>query len=194
MKIYISSIKSLFTLIFKNYPKLSINVNYDEYWDEKRAGNFGVISAFQKHRLKLVAKSLNPGKTLKDIGCGEGSFLFNLIKLRSFSKVFGIDVSRKALDFIANSDVEIIEAQIMDNSVRKSFPITDYSTLLELLEHTDKPEQILLDTISTTREKVIFSVPNTGYIAHRLRLLRGSFPYNGGEILLSIYVFGLFLI
>ena len=176
MKSLLSSFKSFFKFIIKKYPSLSLSVNYDEYWDEKRANGFGEISEFQRRRLCVVASFLKDNKTLKDIGCGEGSFLLELMKEVSFKKVSGIDLSSNALDFIKNKNVEVMEAQIMNSDVRKCLPNTDYSLLLELLEHTTEPEQILLDTISTTNEKVIFSVPNTGYLAHRLRLLFGSFP------------------
>lgn len=176
MKKVLSSLKSVFFLIFRKYPNLSLNVDYDEYWGEKRNGTFGIISDFQQERLRLVSKNLLPGKTIKDIGCGEGSFLFNLINVVPFETVYGIDISKKALNNISKSGVHAIDAQIMDSEVRKSLPVTDYSTLLELLEHTDNPEQILMDIIENTKEKVVFSVPNTGYIGHRLRLLFGSFP------------------
>ena len=176
MKSKLSSIKSFLKFIIKKYPSLSLSVNYDDYWDEKRANGFGKISEFQRRRLTVVASFLKYNKTLKDIGCGEGSFLLELMKKVSFKKVYGVDLSANALDFIKNKNIEVLEAQIMNHDVRKCLPNSDYSILLELLEHTTEPEQILLDTISTTNEKVIFSVPNTGYLAHRLRLLFGSFP------------------
>ena len=176
MKAFLSSIKSFLRLVFVNYPKLSLVVDYDEYWDEKRAKSFGKISDFQRRRLNVVKSFLEKGKSIKDIGCGEGSFLLNLMDQVSFQKVYGVDVSKKALKFISQKDVEVIEAQVMSPDVRCNLPTTDYSILLELLEHTVEPEQVLMDILLNTKEKVIFSVPNTGYLAHRLRLLFGSFP------------------
>lgn len=47
---------------------------------------------------------------------------------------------------------------------------------MELLEHLPNSEEVLLALLKTTNKKLIFSIPNTGFIGHRLRLLFGSFP------------------
>ena len=50
-------------------------------------------------------------------------------------------------------------------------------TAFEVFEHLDEPEESLLYFLSKTESAVVFSVPNTGYIIHRLRLLFGYFPF-----------------
>ena len=50
-------------------------------------------------------------------------------------------------------------------------------TAFEVFEHLEEPEEYLLYLLTKTNNTLIFSVPNTGYIFHRLRLIFGYFPY-----------------
>jgi 2-polyprenyl-3-methyl-5-hydroxy-6-metoxy-1,4-benzoquinol methylase len=48
--------------------------------------------------------------------------------------------------------------------------------MLEVLEHIPNPEKFIKTISKKAKKGVFFSVPNTGYISYRLRLLFGAFP------------------
>ena len=52
----------------------------------------------------------------------------------------------------------------------------DYIILSEIIEHLPDPESLLNALRPVARKGIIVSIPNTGYVYHRLRLLLGRFP------------------
>ncbi len=163
-------------LVFSKYPKLIIKQDYDSYWKDKRGKDLGIITNFQKSRLNTFKKEFTNNTSIKDIGCGDGGILFNLSKERKFKKMYGYDISVKTLSHIKTFKAIPKELDLNDLSSLKKLEKTDYTIILEVLEHLKNSEEILLELLKSTDKKLIFSVPNTGYFAHRLRLLFGSFP------------------
>ena len=68
------------------------------------------------------------------------------------------------------------QINLNDNKQIKLLNTTDISVCFEVLEHLSSPENLIESMLKNTKVAIIFSVPNTGYIFHRLRLLFGSFP------------------
>jgi len=52
----------------------------------------------------------------------------------------------------------------------------DYIVLSEILEHIQEPEKIMRIIKNRFNKNVIITIPNSGFILHRLRLLFGKFP------------------
>jgi len=52
----------------------------------------------------------------------------------------------------------------------------DYAVISEVLEHLPNPEQLMFKLKGKVNKYIIITVPNTGFIGERLRLLFGRFP------------------
>ena len=165
-----------FKLILGKYPDMRLKLYYDTYWDSKRKNDLGKLTDFQYNRVKVIENYLENNKSLKDVGCGDGGPLLYLKKKKKFTKIYGLDTSDKVLESLSKKGLDTKKIDINDVDKIKKYPKTDYTLVLELLEHLPNSEEVLLELMKTTNNKLIFSVPNTGYFAHRKRLLLGSFP------------------
>ena len=173
---FILRIKEFIRLIFGKYPKLILDVNYDEYWDDKRNGCLGELNSFQKNRASVILKIIDDNSSIKDLGCGDGAILKFILKNKTNIRCLGADVSEHVLSSLAKYDISPLQLNLNDGEAVRCLELTDYTLMLEVLEHISNPESLLLAVLENTSRKVIFSIPNSGFIAHRLRLLFGSFP------------------
>ncbi len=171
-----TGIREFLKLVFSKPPKLHLTADYDAYWDSKRPDGLGSLSSFQKKRADMVKKYISPNTTIKDIGCGDGSILAYLSKEINFTEVYGVDVSDKVLGHIKQLDFIPVKSDICELEEIEKIPETDFALVFELLEHLPNPEEVLIGLLKKTKKTLFFSVPNTGFIAHRIRLLFGRFP------------------
>ena len=161
------------------YPVKSLkSTNYDEYWKDKRGVNFGNLSMWQKMRadlaLEVFARHEEP-LSLLDYGCGDGSVLSYIKSKARLKTAIGADVSLDALAFAKNSGLETVKVVPGVYGLFSEYN-PDYVIFFEVLEHVSDSEGLLLAGYEASQKGVVFSIPNTGYIFHRLRLLFGSFP------------------
>lgn len=175
------SCKRWITFIYM-YPKMSLDkVDYDVYWADKRGKNIGALSDWQIDRANIIANSLaarKEGFSILDIGGGDGNIL-NFLKEQKklpITKMYNADTSRFALDQSEKFGIESIQCDIVDMKNVQSFPKTDYAFMLEILEHIPNSEEFLLEIYKLVHKGVFFSIPNTGFIIYRLRLLFGKTP------------------
>ncbi|MFZ4402596.1 MAG: class I SAM-dependent methyltransferase [Pseudobdellovibrionaceae bacterium] len=159
-----------------SYPKLiSEKLSYEDYWHNKKKDALGLPNSFQLERGKWIAERILEDSSVVDIGCGDGSVLFAIKKIKNISAT-GLDVSSFILDFLKRNDVESYYFDLLDKDAISSIPIRDHALILEVLEHMSDPENFLLQTIEKVNKSVFISIPNTGFIQHRIRLLFGKFP------------------
>jgi ubiquinone/menaquinone biosynthesis C-methylase UbiE len=78
-----------------------------------------------------------------DVGCGEGTFTFQLAKLNKVKKVIGIDISSKAISYARHKyseiDFEVMSAEKLIFADRKFNMIT----VIEIIEHVLDTEKML---------------------------------------------------
>ena len=130
-------------------------------------------------REKLVLELFPPGKPLRvlDIGCGSGSFLRILKNLGHVA--LGLEISATAVEAANQSGVKAFvgnpETKAGFDEVGKDF---DVITLLDVLEHTFDPSQVLRHLAPLLKPDgcIIASVPNLGCFTARWRILWGQFP------------------
>lgn len=180
IKLELYEIKRWIKLTFI-YHKMDIQkVDYDAYWKDKRGANMGALSSWQIERANIIFNFLKDQNNISilDIGCGDGNILNYLKNNRKLgvSKIYGADSSDFALSQVKNFGIETIKCDIVDMKSFNLFPNTDYALMLEILEHIPNSEDFLLEIIKKTSRGVFFSIPNTGFIVYRLRLLFGKFP------------------
>ncbi|MEN9604442.1 MAG: hypothetical protein RJB39_127 [Candidatus Parcubacteria bacterium] len=164
------------------YPEMSLKkVDYDAYWADKRGKNIGDLSGWQTDRAEIIAKALEGQKenfSVLDIGGGDGNIL-NFLKTKKqlpITKMYNADTSRFALEQSEKFGIESIFCDIVDMKSFEKFPEADYAFMLEILEHIPNSEEFLLEIYRRMKKGVFFSVPNTGFIVYRLRLLFGKTP------------------
>jgi methionine biosynthesis protein MetW len=155
------------------YPSFRpADASYDEYWSHR---DMGSLNSFQKSRADFLLGRLHNGDSVLDIGCGDGRILAHLKAKRSSLHLTGIDGSPKALEIARERGLDVRQADIQDMASLGDLS-ADYITLFEVLEHMTDSESVLAWSCQHARKAVIFSVPNTGFIMHRLRLLLGRSP------------------
>lgn len=176
------SVKLFFISVFC-YPAQSIpegdRVDYDAYWAARRdAGSIGMLSRWQKERADAVLAtiSLDAQAHITDLGCGDGGVLRYLEQKCKGIKGFGIDMSDFALKKAREFGVQTRRADITDLRELEHLERADYFLLFEILEHIPHSEQFLKIVYEKADRGVFFSIPNSGFLAYRLRLLFGKFP------------------
>jgi methionine biosynthesis protein MetW len=109
-----------------------------------------------------------------DVGCSNGGFLSYLTSVRPNVKARGTDVARAALEAAAAKGHDVFYADLTTEPLDREY---DYITCFEVIEHIHEAEAVLVNLRDATRRQLIMSLPNLGYIEHRIRLgIFGRFP------------------
>lgn len=169
----INKLKLLKKYLFSEMPLKYNFKNYDEYWIKR-----GFISPAIT-RANLISPRISKNKRILDIGCGDGSLMKVLVKKNSPSFIYGIDISAKAIKHTRYKNLKGKVINIQTKNFKKFLSSNkfDYIILTEVIEHIQNPEDILLLIKQTQpNAKIFVSIPNSGFILHRLRLLLGKFP------------------
>jgi methionine biosynthesis protein MetW len=155
------------------YPTIRpVDGSYDEYWSSR---DMSRLNSFQKKRADYLVSVASDGTSVLDVGCGDGRILEYMQRARPDLKLSGIDGSPAALNIAKKRGLNVERADLRDIASLGEHG-ADYIVLFEVLEHMADSESLLGWAVSNARRAVIFSVPNTGFIMHRLRLLLGRFP------------------
>jgi methionine biosynthesis protein MetW len=147
---------------------------YDAYW-ERRLDLEPEVVTTAPGRARIVSEFVQPGWSILDLGCGDGSFLECLRREVPGVHVRGADVSETAL---AAARARGLDVQRLDLSDPDAQVPTGHEviTLLEVIEHVPDAETVVRKSVAAAREHLIVSVPNLGFIESRLRLLAGRGP------------------
>ncbi len=149
-----------------------VDASYDTYWSSR---DMHTLNSFQRERVRIIAGRLVSGDSVLDVGCGDGRILEALSVAVSGITIAGIDSSREAIRIARERGLNVGQADIR-NLEALNHDRVDWVLLLEVLEHMPESERILAWARAHARKGVIVSIPNTGFILHRLRLLFGRFP------------------
>ena len=144
----------------------------DTWWDPK--GPFWTLHAINPLRLSYILSYIQSGLAL-DVGCGGG--ILSTALAESF-EVTGIDTDRVLLDIAqkhAASHLLTInyQHQTLGNLTPNKQNTFDLVTCLEVLEHVDNPEQMIID---------IASIVKPGGYAFFSTLNRNIFSYLGAIV------------
>lgn len=124
-------------------------------------------------------KRIKKGKVL-DVGCGDGLLQVELAA-RGITDTMGVDVSETGIEKAKAKGLNVVLGDTTDlSSVKELQGLTfDAITILEVLEHVFNPDNIL----KGARERIAkdgdlyASTPNFNAIGDRLRVLRGTIPW-----------------
>jgi 2-polyprenyl-3-methyl-5-hydroxy-6-metoxy-1,4-benzoquinol methylase len=147
---------------------------YDAYW-RRRLELEPEITTTAPARAAIVAEFVQPGWSVLDLGCGDGSFLLCLRELVPRLEVKGADVSDQALAVARERGIDGTRLDLADpaGEIPGSY---DVVTALEVIEHLPDAEGAVLKAAAAARRYLIVSVPNLGFVESRLRLLIGRGP------------------
>ena len=173
-------LKKFYALVFR-YPVSRISgadVDYDAYWRDKRKGTIGALTDWQKARADLALSFIprDVAVSVVDVGSGDGSILKYIREHSKVSQAVAVDMADIVLSKAKEFGLETMKVDINNVSERARIPRADYILLFEVLEHIPDSETFLALMTEKAERGVLFSFPNTGYCAHRLRLLFGKFP------------------
>jgi methionine biosynthesis protein MetW len=146
--------------------------DYDEYWDNR---GFHEPSA---RRAKKIALHIEPGSTVLDVGCGDGTVMAYLSKNSKIKRVVGIDISKKAVNYVKEQGYEAYEFDVLtkefsDYLKDKKF---DYIIITEVLEHIQDAELVIELLGKHVNKNIFVSIPNAGFFPNRIRFMLGKFP------------------
>lgn len=171
-------LKKLWMDVF-GYPSNNLTAlrdDTDAYWSARRKVLSG-LSSWQQERARMIVR-LVPKRayTLGDVGCGGPGLMLFLKQHTALTKAVGYDNSTWVLQTLKEHHVDGRELSLDTEDAGEAIQPADVVTLMEIVEHVPHAEALLHSAYSKASTAVIFSVPNTGYIVYRLRLLFGRFP------------------
>ncbi len=130
---------------------------------------------------RLIAEIIPDNSSVLDIGCGDGRLLLYLLQTKKNLKVYGIDISESAVEIAKKRGIDAECLDILKQGL-PGHPVFDYIIMADFIEHIPEPERLLLRIKDHFRKQLIISIPNTGYITDRLRLMIGGrFPVQWGK-------------
>jgi 3' terminal RNA ribose 2'-O-methyltransferase Hen1 len=134
-------------------------------------------------------KRLSPSSVV-DLGCGEGKLLSALLKERGISRLVGLDVSMKSLDYaserlkldrlptVVRSKIELLHGSLTYRDKRLSN--FDVATVIEVIEHLDQARLSAFERVLFEFAKpmaIIVTTPNSEFNAKFLTLPTGQFRH-----------------
>lgn len=127
--------------------------------------------------VELITKKVNnvAEKRLLDIGCGDGSFA---VRLRKYSRVFGIDISQKAVDLAREAGLDAYRADVSHEKLPFDSEYLDLAYMGDVIEHLLNPDSAVCEVLRVLRRGgfLVLSTPNLASWLNRLLLFVGLQP------------------
>jgi len=125
----------------------------------------------------LLAKGTNwkGQERILDIGCGDGSFI---AKFRDRCKVFGVDISAKAVKLAEKAGVNAYRSDISNRRLPFEDEYFDLVYMGDVIEHLINPDFAITEVARVMKPSgfLILSTPNLASWLNRLLLLVGFQP------------------
>ncbi len=172
-----ASLSKVWEYLFKDFEyvrQFDHKLDYEAYWRARlQWGTPKAELRIVESKRQLIARLIDRGSTVLDVGCGDGSLLAYLREAKSIVPT-GIDVSTVSCELARRKGIEVIDADISRDDVL--IPRADYIVLSEVLEHLPNPEALLARLRDKFTRRLLIDIPNSGAMNDRLRLLFGRFP------------------
>ena len=141
----------------------------------------------------MLARQVEAGSKVLDIGCGEGKFGAMLLSKKC--QLYGIDIDleacRNALERykynkIFCTNIEAPDYEDEGFSELESIPFKfDYVALIDILEHVINPTKVIENSVKYLKDKgkILVSIPNVNNADIFLNLLNDRFNYREAGVL-----------
>jgi len=153
---------------------------YNDYWeirvqDKTKPIPDGLPNFLKKYTsYGAIVENIYPCERLLDIGCGDGR-VSELYKEKA-TKVYGIDISEKALSEASGRGIETSFQDL--NQLPLGFEDNYFNcvVLTDVVEHVINPLGLLKEVRRILKDdgRVIVTVPNFARISNRLRMMAGD--------------------
>ena len=124
--------------------------------------------------LAAIAAWIEPGSSVLDLGCGDGSLLAWLQREKG-CRCVGVEIDDAKVLACAKQGVEVVQQNLEDGLALFSDMSFDTVLQLETLQMVVHTEGILRELGRVGRESIV-SFPNFAHWTHRLAILRGRMP------------------
>jgi SAM-dependent methyltransferase len=127
--------------------------------------------------VELITKKVNNvgEKRILDVGCGDGSFA---VRLRKYSRVFGIDLSQKAVDLARKAGLSVYKADASREELPFDSEYLDVVYMGDVIEHLFDPDFAICEVLRVLKRGgfLVLSTPNLASWLNRLLLFLGLQP------------------
>ena len=138
------------------------------------------LRRFEINRYDIASQLAPGGKSLLDIGCGDGELIFRLKD--KYHENWGIDISETRINRINKQidDEQFIHVRVEDVNDPLDFIDNSFDTItaIAVLEHIFDPYHFISECQRLLKKNgvLIVEVPNIAWLPNRVRLLLGKMP------------------
>lgn len=133
-------------------------------------------TATHLYRYEYVVNRLPETGKFLYAGCGDGAFLEYLRSQKPNITIRGLDHSKESVQILQKRGIECQQMSLGTEEFADIDFEPDWVLFMEVLEHIPDAEKVLLQFSRIAQKSIFISVPNTGYLINRLRLMAGKFP------------------
>ena len=124
--------------------------------------------------LAIIAKWVQSGSSILDLGCGDGT-LINYLRKHQDVSAFGLEIDEKNLETCIKEGVNVIQANLNDGlKTYFSDNSFDYVIMTQTLQATQRPDLLIDDMLRVGKEGIV-TFPNMAHWKARLQLGLGGF-------------------
>lgn len=132
--------------------------------------------------MPIIEKYCHSKNSFMEYGFGSGRLLVEANKF--FSRVVGFEISRNLISNLGEaSSFELYHVDDLNKFSSENEKAIDNIVCLAVVEHVINPYEVLdfFHNIATDDATLVVSVPNYGYLKHRVHLLFGKLPKTGTD-------------
>lgn len=123
---------------------------------------------------RAIARWVEPGASVLDLGCGDGALLALLVAELDV-RGYGIEINDAGVLACTQKGVNVIQQNLEDGLRLFDDDSFDFAVLSQTLQTIHQTAAILRETVRVARQCIV-SFPNFGYWPHRLDVLKGRMP------------------
>jgi len=139
------------------------NINTTDYWSSQYNSNPDRCNEHDLVKDIFFANYIQDGKSVLDIGCGNGMFLSHIFPKCPDSEIWGVDLAPSAIAQCMGSFPrgKFVAGSIFEMKLNRKF---DVVVCMETLEHLEHPEEMAEKIAELTNEICIVTTPYKDHI------------------------------